>query len=71
MFSSSYALDDHSQKSSGEMYIERLLHKEADVGNKEVQKNSEVAHIEESLVPMVEPNTTAGESCTGDEAQYI
>jgi hypothetical protein len=53
------------------MYIERLLHKEADVGNKEVQKNSEVAHIEESLVPMVEPNMTTRESCTGDEAQYV
>jgi hypothetical protein len=26
--------DDHSQKSSGEMYIERSLHQEIDVGNK-------------------------------------
>jgi len=44
--------DDHSQKSSGEM------HQEKDVGNKEVHENSEVAHTEGSLVPMVEPNTT-------------
>ena len=44
--------DDHSQKSLGEM------HQETDVGNKEVQENSKVAHTEGSLVPMVEPNTT-------------
>jgi len=51
--------DNHSPKSSSEMYIERPLHQETDVGNKEVQENSEVAHTEGSLVPMVEPNTTA------------
>jgi hypothetical protein len=45
--------DDHSQKSSDEM------HQETDVGNKEVQENSEVAHIEGILVSIVEPNTTA------------
>jgi len=45
--------DDQSQKSSGEM------HQETDVGNKEVQENSEIEHTEGSLVPMVEPNTTA------------
>jgi hypothetical protein len=43
--------NNHSKKSSGEM------HQETDVGNKEVQENSEVAHTEGSVVPMVEPNT--------------
>jgi hypothetical protein len=38
--------ENDSQKSSGEMYIERSLHQETDVGNKEVQENSEVAHTE-------------------------
>jgi hypothetical protein len=50
--------DDHSQKLSGEMYIERPLHQDIDVGNKEVRENSEVAHTEGSLVLMVEPKTT-------------
>jgi len=45
--------NNHSQKSLGEM------HQETDVGNKEVQENSEIEHTEGSLVPMVEPNTTA------------
>jgi len=34
------------------------MHQETGVGNKEVQENSEVAHTEGSVVPMVEPNTT-------------
>jgi hypothetical protein len=49
---------NHSQKLSGEMYIERSLHQETDVGNKEVQENSEVAHTEGCLVLMVEPKMT-------------
>ena len=35
------------------------MYQEIDVGNKEVQENSEVAHTEGSLVSMVEPNRIA------------
>ena len=48
--------DDHSQKSSGEM------HQETDVGNKEVDPNTEVPHTQGSHAPAMKPNTSKVES---------